>query len=208
MKIIIASQNRDKIKEIQAIICNPDWTILSLNELAPDLEIIEDGKTLEENARKKADVVMAKFGLITLGEDTGLEVDALQGQPGVYSARFAGKNATYEENVSKLLKLLKGISNRKARFRCVCALAFPKIFNIPTQIFEGVCRGVIIETPKGEGGFGYDPVFMPEGYDKTFAELPLAEKNKISHRAKALSKVKVFLHEIQSKLPNTNYAKD
>ncbi len=208
MKIIIASQNRDKIKEIQAIICNPDWTILSLNEFAPDLEIIEDGKTLEENARKKAEVVMAKFGLITLGEDTGLEVDALQGQPGVYSARFAGKHATYEENVNKLLKLLEGISNRQARFRCVCALAFPKIFKISTQIFEGVCQGVIIETPKGEGGFGYDPVFMPEGYDKTFAEIPLAEKNKISHRAKALLKVKVFLQEIWSKLPNTNYAKD
>ncbi len=208
MKLLIASRNSDKIKEIKMIINRLDWEILSLSEIAPDLEIIEDGKTLEENARKKAEIVMAKFGLITLGEDTGLEVDALQGQPGIYSARFAGEKATYQENVKKLLELLNGIKNRTARFRCVCALAFPNSFNIPTQIFEGICQGVIIEIPKGNSGFGYDPVFMPEGYEKTFAELPIEEKNKISHRAKALLKVKEFLQKIDTQFHKIGYSKD
>ncbi|MCX8015202.1 MAG: RdgB/HAM1 family non-canonical purine NTP pyrophosphatase [candidate division WOR-3 bacterium] len=199
MKLILATQNNDKIKEIQQILKDNNWDLIPLNKLDSNLQIIEDGLTLEENAKKKAEVVMKKFGLITLGEDTGLEVEALQGQPGVYSARFAGEKATYQQNVKKLLKLLEGIKDRKARFRCICALAFPNKFNIPTKIFEGVCEGTITETPKGTAGFGYDPVFIPDGFDKTFAELSPEEKNKISHRAKALIKVKEFLNQMNIK---------
>ncbi len=200
MKIIIATRNEHKLEEIRTILGNIIWELTPLSELDPNLEVIEDGKTFEENARKKAESVMEKFGYITLGEDTGLEVDFLNGQPGIYSARFAGAKATYEQNRIKLLLALRNIPilKRTARFRCTCALAFPKSFNRETQIFDGVCDGQIIEAPRGKGGFGYDPVFMPKGYDNTFAELQPEEKNKISHRAQALIKVKGYLEYIKT----------
>lgn len=197
MKLIIATRNVHKLKEITTILGNIRWEIIALSELDLNFEIIEDGKTFKENARKKAESVMEKFGYITLGEDTGLEVDVLNGQPGIYSARYAGQKATYEQNRIKLLNALKNVPilKRTARFRCTCALAFPKSFNKTIEVFESICEGHIAEQPSGTGGFGYDSIFIPQGYNKTFAELLPEEKNKISHRGKALKKVRTFLEE-------------
>ena len=170
-----------------------------MTELNNNIEIIEDGVTFEENARKKAEIVCERTGYICMGEDTGLEVDALNGQPGIFSARFAGENVTYEQNMQKLLKLLQDVKkpNRFARFRCVCAIAFPKSLNRVTETFDGICEGQIIEEPRGKVGFGYDPVFVPDEYEQTFAELPAQVKNKISHRARALEKVRKYLEQIR-----------
>lgn len=200
MKLIIATQNIHKLEEIRTILGNIIWELTPLSDLDPDFEVIEDGKTFEENARKKAVSVMEKFGYITLGEDTGLEVDFLNGQPGIYSARFAGEKATYEQNRIKLLHALKNIPipKRTARFRCTCALAFPKSFNKIIEVFEDICEGHIAVNASGTGGFGYDPIFIPKGYNKTFAELQPEEKNKISHRAQALIKVKEYLEHIKT----------
>lgn len=200
--LIIATQNIHKVQEIRAILNNWNWEIRALSDINPNLIIIEDGVTYEENARKKAERVLREFDWITLGEDTGLEVDALDGRPGVYSARYAGDNASYQDNIQKLLSEMRNISleNRTARFRCVCALAFSLGYRRPTQIFEGICQGFIIDKPRGNGGFGYDPIFVPQGYDKTFAELASEEKNRISHRGKALQKVKSFLSAIEAEL--------
>jgi len=138
---------------------------------------------------------MQKTKLISIGEDTGLEVDVLNGQPGIYSARFAGEKATYAQNVQKLLNLLKGIKDTKrtARFKCICALSFPEQYQIETQLFEGICSGRIIKELRGNSGFGYDPIFVPNGYNQTFAELSSEIKNQISHRAQAIKKVKSYL---------------
>ena len=195
MKIVLATKNPHKVTEIKSIVKDKNWEIVSLLDIAPDFEIIEDGKTFEENAQKKAEMVIKEFGFITIGEDTGLEVDALNGRPGVYSARYANEKASYEQNVIKLLDELKGIpiEKRTARFRCVCAVA---LLEKKTELFEGVCEGRIIFGPKGKKGFGYDPVFVPDGYEKTFAELSSEEKNKISHRGKALRKVSKFLESL------------
>lgn len=200
MKLIIATRNKHKLEEIRTILGNIIWELTPLSELDPDFEVIEDGKTFEENARKKAVSVMEKFGYITLGEDTGLEIDVLNGQPGIYSARYAGQKATYEQNRIKLLNALKNVPilKRTARFRCICALAFPKSFNKTIEVFEGICEGHIAVNASGTGGFGYDPIFIPKGYNKTFAELQPEEKNKISHRAQALIKVKEYLEHIKT----------
>ncbi|MEO0075835.1 MAG: RdgB/HAM1 family non-canonical purine NTP pyrophosphatase [candidate division WOR-3 bacterium] len=198
MRLLLATQNRHKINEIRAILKDWHGQLISLVELAPQYKIEEIGATLEENAKLKAEIAMRKFNEISLGEDTGLEVDILFGRPGVYSARYAGDNATYEQNVVKLLTELKDIpiEKRTARFRCLCALAFPEKYNIPTQLFEGVCMGRIIFEPRGKGGFGYDPIFVPNGYTTTFAELTSEEKNRISHRALALIKVRAYLDNL------------
>lgn len=202
MKLILASKNRHKIFEIKSILKNLNWEIITLSDLDPNFVIIEDGKTLEENAIKKAESVMDKFGFITLGEDTGLEVDILNGRPGIFSARYAGENASYEQNVKKLLAELKNVplEKRMARFRCVCAVALPKQFNRKTEVFQGICEGHIIDEVRGDAGFGYDPIFIPKGYNKTFAEISSEEKNRISHRGKALQKVKMFLKSISKEL--------
>jgi XTP/dITP diphosphohydrolase len=199
VKLILATKNSHKVAEIKAILSNFNWEIIPIYELKNNIEIIEDGTTFEENARKKAEIVCEQTGYISMGEDTGLEVDALNGQPGIYSARFTGEKATYEQNVQKLLKLLTDIKkpNRIARFRCVCALAFPKSFKRATETFEGICEGRIIEEPRGKQGFGYDPVFVPDGFEETFAELQTQVKNRISHRAKALEKVRKYLEQIR-----------
>jgi XTP/dITP diphosphohydrolase len=195
VKLILATKNRHKVSEIKSILKIKDLEIVTLMDINPDFEIIEDGQTFEDNAKKKAESVMHEFGFITLGEDTGLEVDALNGRPGVFSARYAGDKASYEQSVIKLLDELKGvpIEQRTARFRCVCAIAVPEK---KTEVVVGICKGQIICEPRGESGFGYDPVFVPDGYDKTFAELSSEEKNKISHRGRALAKVVKFLETI------------
>lgn len=193
MKLLLATCNRDKIKEIKAVLKDTNIKFLTLEKVAPKLIIPEKGRTLEANARKKALLAMQATQLPSLAEDTGLEVFALAGAPGVYSARYAGPRAKYEDNVNKLLQNMKNKTTnlRKARFRTIFALAIPgrKIYQ-----FQGICIGEITTKPKGKSGFGYDSIFKPTGYRKTFGQLSIKIKNRISHRAKALRKVKIFLN--------------
>lgn len=198
MKLIIATRNKDKFREIKEIL--KDLTekieILSLNDFPDFPKIIEeDGKTLEENAIKKAKTASEILKLPAIGEDTGLEVEYLKGAPGVYSARFAGPGCTYDDNNRKLLSLLEGVpfEKRKAKFRCV--VCFSQQGKKP-KIVEGAIEGFISTEPKGKNGFGYDPVFFVPEYGKTFAELPSELKNKISHRSIAFRKIKEIICEI------------
>lgn len=165
--------------------------VLSTQDFPELEEVNEDQPTLQGNALKKARYVARQTKLPALSDDTGLEVEALDGAPGVYSARYAGSHATYEDNVLKLLNELSGISNRKAQFRTVAALVVEE----EEFTFEGVCTGQIITDQKGTKGFGYDPIFLPDGYDKTFAELDSSTKNAISHRGKAVQKFVEFLRK-------------
>jgi len=187
MQLLVATRNRDKLKEIQALLADLQLDVVSAADISGLPEIDEDGTTVRDNAVKKA-IESAKFAkMLTLADDTGLEVDALNGEPGVRSARFAGDDASYHENNKKLLGLLDGVpmEKRTARFRCVAAIADEKGL---VETVEGICNGTVIEKERGGGGFGYDPLFIPDGQVKTFAELPLEVKNRISHRAKALQK--------------------
>lgn len=185
MKLLLATRNRHKLEEIRACFNLAHLDIVSALDL-PDLpEVEEDGDTLEANAEKKAATLARLTGLWALADDTGLEVDALDGAPGVYSARYAGSGATYADNCRKLLGALRNESRRTARFRCVIALSDPAG---ETRWVEGCCEGVILHAPRGEGGFGYDPVFQPDGHGETFAEMASAAKNAISHRGRALQR--------------------
>ncbi|MGI5850940.1 MAG: RdgB/HAM1 family non-canonical purine NTP pyrophosphatase [Caldicoprobacterales bacterium] len=188
-KIIIASNNKGKIKEIRAIIGEQDIELLDLKDIGFTDEITEDGYSIKENAVKKGLSVMKAVGELTIADDSGLEVDAIDGQPGVLSARFSGEGATDESNNRKLLELLSNIpmEKRGAQFRCVMALIYP---NGRILTAEGICRGRIAYKPIGDKGFGYDPIFIPNGYDKTFSQLGSHVKNQISHRAIALYKMK------------------
>ncbi len=193
LKLLIATRNPDKREEIKELLGKLPLELKYVEDY-PDLpEVKEDGKTFEENAMKKATTLAQLSGLLTLAEDSGLEVDALGGMPGVRSARFAGEKATYYENNKKLLMVMKNIppERRNARFRCVVALASPErsLF-----LVEGYCDGLISQEPRGEHGFGYDPVFYLPQYGKTFAELGPEVKNQISHRAQAFKK---FLEKLQ-----------
>jgi len=192
LEIVLATRNQDKIREIKKILNDINARLLSLDDFPGCPEVVEDGKSLEANAKKKALVVSQYTKKYSLAEDTGLEVEALDGAPGIHSARFAGDNCTYEENNRKLLKLLEKLSlgERRAKFRCVVALARPDGGVITC---EGVCEGVIAFKMKGESGFGYDPLFLLPAYGKTFAELGEEIKNKISHRARALGKIKEII---------------
>jgi XTP/dITP diphosphohydrolase len=188
-KLVLASQNPHKIEELEQILGPLGIEVLSTKDFPEMEEVIEDRPTLQGNALKKAQYVASFTGLPALSDDTGLEVEALDGAPGVYSARYAGKNASYQDNVDKLLKALAGEENRKAQFRTVVAL----VNGLEEFTFEGVCPGRITTAEKGDKGFGYDPVFQPDGFEKTFAELHSAIKNDISHRGKAVQKFVEFL---------------
>lgn len=191
MKIVLATRNRGKIKEIKEILSGVE--VLTLDDL-PNLTMPpETGQTFRDNALSKALSIAEKTKLPALADDSGLEVDALGGRPGVFSARYAGEDATDTDNYLKLLDEMKGVAmeKRKARFRCVMALAFPDGQGAFT--FDGVFEGYIASEPRGKGGFGYDPVFFVPERNKTAAELTLEEKNAISHRARALRKLKEFL---------------
>lgn len=190
-QLVLATRNQNKIKEIKNILGNLDAQILTLDDFPLISPIVEDGQTMEENALKKAHTVFQQTRLPVLADDSGLEVFYLAKRPGVHSARYAGENATYEENNKKLLKELKGVPSRRrnAQFRCVIAF----VAEGEEKIVEGNCEGKIIEEPRGSNGFGYDPIFQPTGYTQTYAEMPLQLKNKISHRAKALEKIKLIL---------------
>jgi XTP/dITP diphosphohydrolase len=194
-KIVIASKNEGKIKEIKNFLHGIDSEFLTMNDFPDVPEIAEDGKSFEENAMKKARVVFEHTKLTTIADDSGLEVNYLGGEPGVHSARFAGDDANDRQNNDKLLELLKDVpmDDRKARFKCVIVL-YNSLYN--HLVFEGKCRGYIIDEPKGELGFGYDPLFVPENNTKTFGELDLVTKNKISHRGKALSSLRNYLERV------------
>jgi len=192
MKLVVATRNKDKLKEIKTLLKGLPIKVISLNSFKDVPEVIEDGKTLEANARKKAIQVSRHLKKLAVADDSGLEVPVFGNRPGVYSARFSGKGATYSSNNKKVLRLLKGtpISKRTACFRCVIAVADKgKVVGIA----EGRCRGRIGFEPKGRAGFGYDPIFVPNGHKKTFAEMGLKKKNRISHRGKALVKAKKLI---------------
>lgn len=189
MKICFATNNKKKIEEVKAAL-GEDFTLLSLEDIGCHEELPETGDTLDHNAFQKARHVYENYGVSCFADDTGLEVEALDGAPGVYSGRFAGEPRSDERNIELLLKELDGEKNRKARFRTVIAL----ILEGEEHKFEGSAEGEIIHTKAGNAGFGYDPVFKPKGLDITFAEMNLEEKNRISHRGKAVEKLTGFLH--------------
>lgn len=183
MKLLFATNNPNKLKEVQAKL--PQYEIVSLQELGITEEIPETGTTLEENALIKARYLYQKFQLDCFADDTGLEIESLNNEPGVYSARYAGNEKSAEANMEKVLTKLKGKTNRKARFRTAIAL----IQGGNEKIVEGIVYGKIIEEKRGNSGFGYDPIFIADGYDETFAQLSLNIKNKISHRGLAVDEL-------------------
>lgn len=182
--LLIATRNRDKAREFAALLGDLPVSIRTLNDVDGVPDIVEDADTLEGNAIKKARMAFERTGFPSVADDTGLEVGYLQGAPGVYSSRYAGPGATYADNVRKLVRALKGVPPRRrnARFRCV--IAFVASGGV-LEVVEGACPGLILEAPRGSGGFGYDPVFLPDGHQNTFAEMDLATKNSLSHRARA-----------------------
>ena len=188
-QLILATHNNHKAREFQDIL--PQYSVKTLADLGHDEEIEETATDLEGNSLLKAKTIFKRYGYVVISDDSGLEVNALNGAPGVYSARYAGEPRNDQRNTEKLLYKLQGASNRKAQFRTVITLMSPG----NSFQFEGIVSGTIAESPRGEAGFGYDPVFVPKGYQQTFAELPADLKNKISHRANAIEKLLHFLNE-------------
>lgn len=184
MDLLLATRNRHKLDEIRAILGGPGVVWKSALDFPHLPDVVEDGATFEANAEKKARALAAATGCWALADDSGLEVGALGGAPGVFSARYAGEPTNHAANNAKLLQDLRGVTNRTARFRCVLALASP---DGRVRFAEGRCQGRIIEALRGAQGFGYDPLFVPDGFDQTFAEMPADQKNTISHRARALA---------------------
>ncbi len=184
MKIVFATNNPNKIKEVQAQLPK-QITLLSLADIGCFEDIPETSPTIEGNALQKATYIKENYGYDCFADDTGLEVDALDGAPGVYSARYAGEQKNADENMKKLLAELKEKTNRKAQFKTVIAL----VLNGKTTCFAGICKGTVLKEKKGTKGFGYDPIFKPEGYDLAFAEMTLEQKNTIGHRGKAVEKL-------------------
>lgn len=189
MKLVFATNNKHKLDEVRKITAQHNIEVVSLADIHCHDEIPETADTLEGNALQKAQYIQDKFGLDCFADDTGLEVEALDNAPGVYSARYAGPGHDSEANMQKLLQGMEGKTNRKARFRTVIAL----IIGDKQYCFSGIVNGTITTEKKGENGFGYDPIFIPEGYEQTFAELGDFVKNKISHRAKAVEQLDHFL---------------
>lgn len=209
MDIVAATKNKGKIKEIQEGLKGLNIRVLSLDDLGLDIEIEEDGKSYAENAVKKALEVAKRAGKIALADDSGLEIDALNGRPGINSSRFGGDNADDRERNLKILEMMKDVpqGKRGARFRCVIAIATPLLVHPIIKggeeglsICEGVCEGEIAEGIRGDKGFGYDPIFIVSGYGKTFGELGAEIKNRISHRAKAIEKAKEIIRLL---IPNS-----
>ncbi|MDX9727658.1 MAG: non-canonical purine NTP diphosphatase [Bacteroidales bacterium] len=188
MELVFATNNKHKVREISDLL-DGDFRIVGLSDLNISEDIPEDADTLDENALFKARYIYEKTGMNVFADDTGLEVTALGGAPGVWSARYAGESKSFDDNIDKLLREMDGVTDRSARFRTVIALILDK----KEFLFEGIIEGEIITERKGSGGFGYDPVFRATGSDKTFAEIPLQEKNNISHRARAMRKLISFL---------------
>lgn len=191
MKLVFATNNQNKLKELQQIL-GDNIELLSLSDIKCSDEIPEDHETLEENARQKAMHIFNKYNVNCFADDTGLEIEALNNEPGVYSARYAGVDKDAKGNMKKVLANLKGVENRKARFRTVISL----LINGKETQFEGIVKGKILESEQGIDGFGYDPIFQPEAYDISFAEMEMSEKNKISHRGLAVQKLVSYLNSI------------
>ncbi|MEW9670805.1 XTP/dITP diphosphatase [Ammoniphilus sp. 3BR4] len=194
-RLILATRNQGKVQELKKMLADYNVEVVGLDQYPDCPEVEEDRETFEGNAIKKAQTICDFLQIPALADDSGLEVDAMGGQPGVYSARFAGPNATDKENNDKLLKMLEDIptGNRKARFRCVLALAVP---HRPVLTWEGSCEGEIGSNPKGTGGFGYDPLFVLPDQGKTMAELTKEEKSQISHRGNAMKKMLADMKEL------------
>lgn len=188
--LVFATNNENKVAEVRKVIGNR-FSIITLKEAGIHIDIPEPHDTLEANASEKSTTIYRMVQQDCFGEDTGLEVAALNGEPGVKSARYAGEGRDFRANVNKLLHNLTGIANRSARFRTVISL----LWEGKEYLFEGVCNGRIIDTPKGSGGFGYDPVFVPDGSNRSFAEMTMEEKQQFSHRAKAMQQLIVFLQQ-------------
>lgn len=188
MRLIFATNNQHKLQEIKKQV-GSQYELLGLADVNISEEIPETHETLEENAVEKATYIYDKYNYDCFADDTGLEIEALDGRPGVYSARFAGPNCSFEDNVNKVLREMDGLENRKARFRTIIAMVEKgRIYQ-----FEGEVKGTIIADGRGKDGFGYDPIFLPDGYDQTFAEMDLDLKNSISHRGRAMAKFIDFL---------------
>ena len=185
--LVIATKNRGKITEIRDLLTRFAVKLKSLDDFGPIPEVVEDGETFDENAYKKSSFTAKILGIPALADDSGLMVDALDGAPGVLSARYAGEKATDEQRIVKLLNALKGKANRKAAFECVLSIAVP---SGPALTYEARCEGLIAEQPAGENGFGYDPIFIYPPLNKTFAQMTLKEKSQVSHRGKALNELK------------------
>ena len=189
MKLVFATNNPNKLQEVSNMISN-QIKIISLKDISFNEEIIESENTIKGNAILKANFIKNNYGYDCFADDTGLEVDFLNGKPGVYSKRFAGKNATDELNMKKLIECMEESTNRTARFKTVIALNI----NNKLTTFTGICEGEILTKKRGSNGFGYDPVFLPKGYNKTFGEMDMADKNKIGHRSKAVNKLITYLN--------------
>jgi XTP/dITP diphosphohydrolase len=193
-KLVIATQNRNKFKEMREALAGLSWEIIPAFDFPGAPEVVEDGETLEENSLKKAKALAEFTGFPALADDTGLFVEALGGQPGIFAARFAGEKCTYEDNVRKMLGMMREVplGSRQAVFRTVITIYDQ---DRGVQQVSGEVPGTITERARGEGGFGYDPIFQPEGLSTVFAEMTLEEKNKISHRGKAVAKARLFLEK-------------
>lgn len=192
-QLILATRNKHKVIEIKDLLSGLDLDVITLDAFPDIPEVIEDKPTIEGNAEKKAREIFEATGIMSLADDTGLEVDYLNGRPGVYSSRFAGEDATYDMNNEKLLSLLRDVppEQRRAKFRCVMAVCADH----KVDLLEGICEGFILDEKRGEQGFGYDPVFYVPQYNQTFAQMPLQLKNEISHRGRALQKVKAYFEK-------------
>ena len=191
--LVLATRNRGKISEFKGMFSAFEIEIRSLRDFGPLPAILEDRETFEDNAYKKAYLTARMLGFPAIADDSGLVVEALGGAPGVHSARYAGEGATDEENNRKLLKAMKGMDNRKAAFECILSIAVPRG---PALTYEGRCDGEIAREPRGENGFGYDPVFYYSPLKKTFAQMTQAQKNRVSHRGKALAELKEEFNKV------------
>lgn len=190
MKLVFATHNKNKLKEVRALMPS-HIELLSLEDIDCHDDIAETAETIEGNAAIKANFVRDHYGYNCFADDTGLEISALNGEPGVYSARYAGEEKSAEANMKKVLEKLADTEDRSARFKTVFALTINEV----DTLFEGICDGEITKEPRGEEGFGYDPIFQPKGSDKTFAEMTLSEKGKIGHRGKALRYLVEYLKD-------------
>lgn len=191
MDLLFVTHNQHKLQEVQALISN-HIELIGLDKFGDKTDIEETELTLQGNAKLKAEYGYHKYHINTFSDDTGLEIEALDGRPGVFSARYAGESCSFEDNMNKVLDEMKKLSNRKAQFRTVIAL----ILNQQIHYFEGIVNGKISNQPHGNQGFGYDPIFIPEGYNCTFAEMNADVKNKISHRGLAIEKLIHFLNQL------------
>ena len=204
LQMLAATTNKNKVREFQEILKDlKDKINITTTDAIPNFpEIVEDGSTFEENAMKKAKEASAFADMVAMADDSGLVVEALDGAPGIHSARYAGEGATDADRIAKLLNAMDGVTDRRAKFVCAAAIAYR---GEEVKVFLGEIKGTIAQAPSGTNGFGYDPVFIPEGFDKTFAELTDAEKNAISHRGRAMTAVADFLREEFAKMDDFEF---